>query len=66
MRGVVLGDEGSGPVRCEEWSGRWEEWSWQMRGVVLADGRRGPGRREEWSWQMKGVVRADERSGPGR
>ena len=44
MRGVVLGDEGSGPVRCEEWSGRWEEWSWKMRGVVLADERSGPGR----------------------
>ena len=44
MRGVVLVDEGSGPVRCEEWSGRWEEWSWQMRGVVRADEGSGPGR----------------------
>ena len=43
MRGVVLTDWRSGPVRCEEWPGRWEEWSWQMRGVVQADEGSGPG-----------------------
>ena len=37
MGGVVHGDEGSGPVRCEEWS-------CQMRGVVQADKMSGPGK----------------------
>ena len=37
MRGVILADERSGPVRCEEWS-------YQMKEVVLVDGRSGPGR----------------------
>ena len=36
-----MADERSGP-------GRWEEWSWKMRGVVLANERSGPGRCEEW------------------
>ena len=34
---MVLVDERSGP-------GRRDEWSWQMRGVVLADERSGPDR----------------------
>ena len=52
-----------------------------MGGVVLVDGRSGPGRWEEWSdeilrsgpgrweewsWQMRGVVLADEGSGDVR
>ena len=50
MSRVVQADERSGPGDERSGPGKGEEWSWLMRGVVLADERSGPGRLGVWSW----------------